>query len=135
MTYDKDETKTKLAKNTFERTGYAFVKWTLNENGTGTEYTDEQEVANLTSENGGVVNLYAQWTEKTDVSYTVKYLEKDTNKVLADEVTRTNQAFNSTQTETAKAITGYTAEETTKQITLDAYGKEITFYYLSLIHI
>ena len=129
MVYDIDGSKTKLSANTFTRTGYSFVKWTVNSDGTGASYEDEEEVSNLTSENNGVVNLYANWTEKEDVGYTVRYLEKDTGKVLADEITRTNKTLNGTYTETAVSITGYTPDEETKQITLDTNGKVLTFYY------
>ena len=73
--------------------------------------------------------LVFYYTAKTDVSYTVKYLEKDTNKVLADEELRTNKTFNETCKETAKVVTGYTVDETEKTITLDAYNKELVFYY------
>ena len=67
MTYDKQEA---LTANAFTRTGYTFKEWNTKANGTGTAYTNKQEVKNLTSENNGVVILYAQWKEN---QYTVKY--------------------------------------------------------------
>ena len=51
----------KLTKNTFEKEGYAFVKWTTNADGTGTEYADEALVSNLVDEDNGNLNLFAQW--------------------------------------------------------------------------
>ena len=52
-----------LTANGFSRTGYTFKNWNTKPDGTGTSYTNQQSVKNLTSVNGGVVNLYAQWTK------------------------------------------------------------------------
>lgn len=41
--------------------GARFIGWNTKADGTGTAYTDEQEVLNLTSEVNGLVTLYAQW--------------------------------------------------------------------------
>ena len=70
------------------------------------------------------------YTANTDVSYTVNYLEKDTNNVLATAKTVTGKTFNSTVSEDAVAVTGYTVvAPSTQSLTLDAYNKSITFYY------
>ena len=53
----------KLTANSFTRTGYSFNSWNTNTGGTGTKYTNQQSVKNLTSTNNETVNLYAQWTE------------------------------------------------------------------------
>ena len=45
-----------LSKNTFTREGYSFKNWNTKADGTGTAYTDEEEVSNL-----GEITLYAQW--------------------------------------------------------------------------
>jgi uncharacterized repeat protein (TIGR02543 family) len=50
-----------LTKNAYEKTGYTFMGWNTVQNGSGTAYTDEQAVMNLTAVSGGVYNLYAQW--------------------------------------------------------------------------
>ena len=68
--------------------------------------------------------------DREDVSYKVNYLEKDTNKILKAAETRTEKTFGDKYEETAPAITGYSVVGTGKQeIVLDAYNKEITFYY------
>lgn len=59
MTYG---TAKNLTANGFTRTGHAFKNWNTKSDGTGTSYSDKQSVNNLTSTNGGTVNLYAQWT-------------------------------------------------------------------------
>lgn len=54
-----------LKANTYTKTGYEFVGWNTEPDGTGTDYYDEERVSNLTSVNGGVVTLYAQWEDNT----------------------------------------------------------------------
>lgn len=49
------------ADEVFTRTGYYLDRWTTEPNGSGTAYTDGQEVSMLTAEQGGTVTLYAQW--------------------------------------------------------------------------
>lgn len=58
FTYDKSQA---LTANAFTRTGYIFENWATKADGTGTLYTDQQIVQNLTTENGGTVTLYAKW--------------------------------------------------------------------------
>lgn len=52
---------THLSKNSYTRTGYEFVGWNTKANGTGQFFSDGQEVINLSSEENGFVQLYAQW--------------------------------------------------------------------------
>ena len=58
----------KLTKNAFTKTGYNFKNWNTAADGSGTTYTDEQSVTNLTETTGGVVTLYAIWTAKSSSS-------------------------------------------------------------------
>ena len=62
-----------LPANQFIREGYTFAGWNTAADGTGTAYADKQEISNLTEENGGLVTLYAQWTESKPVTYTVSF--------------------------------------------------------------
>ncbi len=55
----------KLTANGFKRTGYTFNGWNRKADGTGTAYTNQQSVNNLTSTNGATVTLYAQWKPNT----------------------------------------------------------------------
>ncbi len=64
--------KVNLTLNTFTRTGHNFTGWNTKADGTGTTYTDGQEVQDLSPESGAVVDLYAQW-EPISVSYQVVY--------------------------------------------------------------
>ena len=70
---------------------YTFKNWSINENGSGNTYKNKEKVLNLSSEEGGVVDLYAQWNPGS-VSYTPTrtgytfigwYLDKEcTQKIL-----------------------------------------------------
>ena len=59
MAYDIEDQFTSVA---FERDYYTFTKWNTKANGSGTSYTNEQSVKNLTTTAGEVITLYAQWT-------------------------------------------------------------------------
>lgn len=68
FTYNEDAKA--LTTNVFTRTGYTFAGWNTVADGSGTSYTNEQSVYNLTAENNATINLYAQWTANT---YTVTF--------------------------------------------------------------
>ena len=77
-----------------------------------------------------VINIY--YTKRTDLSYTVNYLEKDTNKVLHEAKTVDKQTFGDTVTETAIDVQGYNKVDPTSQnltVTADPAENVITFYY------
>ena len=54
-------TSSNLSANEFSCSGYSFLKWTTNQDGTGNSYNNEQSVNNLTTTENATVNLYAQW--------------------------------------------------------------------------
>ena len=60
-TYDKAQA---LTANGFTKTGYRFAGWATSSGGS-VVYSNRQSVKNLTSVNGGTVNLYAKWTPNT----------------------------------------------------------------------
>lgn len=62
MTYGTE--KPLIAKG-FTRDGYEFTGWNTKADGSGTTYGDKEVVKDLTSENGGTVNLYAQWSKNS----------------------------------------------------------------------
>lgn len=61
----------KLTKNTFTRENYNFGGWNTEVDGSGTQYTDEQEIISTTYITENEINLYAQWTQNP--VYTVEY--------------------------------------------------------------
>lgn len=58
FTYDVRQT---LTANTFTREGFTFQGWGKAKSSTTANYTDQQNVRNLTTTNYGVVTLYAVW--------------------------------------------------------------------------
>ena len=62
VTHTYDESKA-LSEATFSNPGYEFLKWNTKADGTGTSYTDKQEVINLTATQGANITLYAIWTK------------------------------------------------------------------------
>lgn len=62
----------KLTKNGYGAVGYTFDGWSTNQDGTGSVYTDEQSIQNLSTVNDGVVTLHARWEiNKHNISYAV----------------------------------------------------------------
>lgn len=89
----------------------------------GTDYTVTSNTSTITIK-----------VVKSETAYTVKYLEKDTNKELADSKTVSNQYVYDTITEEAISITGYNlaeGENSEKELKLSKDSKEnvIIFYY------
>ena len=91
------------------------------------EKTENSPLTIGTDESTNVIKVY--YKKKTDLSYTVKYLEKDTDKVLHEEKLVENQTFGNSVTEKAVAIDGYTPEKKEETITIGTEKNEITFYY------
>lgn len=75
-------------------------------------------------------NLITLYYVAKTYGYTVKYLEKDTGKVLADEK-KGSAVFGSEVTETAVNVKGYSvAHELSKTVTIHDGENIITFYYV-----
>ena len=78
---------------------------------------------------GGVKNVFTFiYVAKPEVTYTVKYLEKGTEKQLADPKTVTTR--DAVVTEPFKQIAGYAPDAYQKQLVLAAEGNVITFWYV-----
>lgn len=90
MTVDPDQS-VALTANAFTREGYSFTGWNTKADGTGTSYTDEATVSNLTQNDS--VTLYAQWKAN---DYTVKLysnllrgMDNTSSSVTAEAITYT----------------------------------------------
>ena len=83
-----------LSANTFTRTGYIFAGWNSKADGTGTAYTDGQEVINLTAVRDEVVTMYAQWTP---IHYTVAFNANSGEGTMADQAFTYDEAQKLTQ--------------------------------------
>lgn len=64
-----------LTTNTYTRSGYYFLGWNSNADGSGTAYYNGKSVQNLTTIDGGIVTLYAQWAKK----YTLYFVQAGCN--------------------------------------------------------
>ncbi len=64
QSFDSGVAKT-LSANTFTKTGYTFNGWNTLANGSGTAYTDKQEVTFSPTNDGDSITLYAQWKQCT----------------------------------------------------------------------
>ena len=74
-----------------------------------------------------IINVIYQ--KRNDLTYKVKYIEKETGNIL-EEIIKENNTYNSTITEVAKTIKGYNVIlDSTQDIIIDQDNKEITFYY------
>lgn len=60
----------KLYENKFSKKGYIFTGWNLDKNGQGVSFYNQAEVRNLTSIEGKVITLYAQWKP---ITYTIVF--------------------------------------------------------------
>jgi len=80
-TYDEPKP---LTANGYFYTGNTFVGWAKTEGGT-VEFTDEQSVVNLTTENNATVMLYARWGTK---KYYINY-DKNSDEAIGDMTTST----------------------------------------------
>ena len=97
-TYDVAQT---LRPNAFTKSGYTFAGWTINQDGTGTVYTDEQSVSNLTTTNNGSVTLYAKWTPNNyQVVYNANGGEGEMSNTSCTFDTETQLATNNGNTQT-----------------------------------
>ena len=108
--------------------GYVFVGWSATENGAATHFPGD---AVYVPKDGA--DLYAVWTKRTDLSYTVRYLDKDTGASLSSEVTVPNQTFDTSVNAADHRIDiiGYkfdSAEPETLKI--GAEGNVIKLYYV-----
>lgn len=91
-----------LTTNAFVRTGYIFKGWATSAGGS-VSYTNGQSVKNLSTVDGGVVNLYAVWVEQT---YTVSYNANGGTGAPASQTKRHSVAL--TLSTTKPTRTGYT---------------------------
>ena len=108
--------------------GYSFLSWT---DKNGRVVSNELKFVPEKVDGLNVEASYtANFTPRTDISYTVNYLESGTGNVLAPVKTVTGRTFNTLVTETAIAINGYSLNSALNvTITLGSGSNVINFYY------
>ena len=137
VTYTYDEEYT-FKTNTFTKTGYTFVNWNTESDGTGTSYEEGETFTNLTSTDGDIIYLYAQWDP---ITYTITfdgnsgsgsmenieatYDEEYT--LTANAFTRTGYTFTGWNTESDGTGTTYEDGATVSNLTTTD-GETVTLY-------
>ncbi len=104
MVYGKAD---KLSSNGYTLTGYAFAGWSfVDDNGDIHTYTDEEEVKNLTSVDGGAVTLKAIW-KKNQHTVTYTYTADVTGQPALPAIT-THSYNDEVTVESNPVLPGYT---------------------------
>lgn len=109
-----------LPANTFSKTGFQFAEWNTQADGTGTAYADKSTVTDIATaeNNGGTVNLYAQWkmaapkikkAKSTSPSYINVTFAKSQSVSGYEIQYSTGKKFKATKTETVKAAKNATS--------------------------
>ena len=126
MTYDASAS---LERNSYTKTGYTFTDWNTQADGSGTAYGDGEEVKNLTTADGEVVKLYAQWRAN---KYSIQFdgntadggsmadqaMTYDASASLAsNSYTKTGYTFTGWNTQAAGGGTAYGDGENVKNLT------------------
>ena len=123
---------TPLTANAFTKTGYHFTNWATASDGSGTSYTDGQNVTNI-----GNVTLYARWAVNT---YTIAFNANGgtgtmANKAMtygvasnltANSFTRSGYTFKNWNTEADGSGTTYTNSQSVNLTT--EHGATVTLY-------
>ncbi len=108
--FDVGESK-KLSDKQFTRTGYEFLKWTTESNGSGNSYENKETVKDISSA-GTTLPLYAQWTP---IEYIIRYNGNgNTSGSTASSSHTYDQAKSLTKNgfkKTGYTFTGWTTEE------------------------
>ena len=115
-----------LTQSYMTRAGYTFDGWYTNEN-----CTDETKFAETTMP-AHDVTLYAKWTAKGNITYTVEHYQQNVTSdnytlVSADTETKTGVTGQKTAAE-AKDYTGFTAQKITQE-TINGNGKTVVKVY------
>ena len=124
-TTDAEITNTEMP--TTSKNGYTFAGWYDNSEFTGTAVTALPDAYPA-----GTTTYYAKWTIRTDLSYTVNYLEKGTTNVLATAKTQGNQTFGTeiTSADEVISINGYNFDSADKEkLTIGTGENVINLYY------
>lgn len=100
MTFGEAKT---LPANAFVWSGHTYTGWDTEANGSGAHYGDQDNVADLTTEDNVIVNLYAQW------SINPFHIDYDGNEATSGEMATTNCEYDQecTLRENTFARTGY----------------------------
>ena len=104
--------------------GYAFVGWFYkDENGAEKPFSFEMGITKDYS-------LYPKWSNQVNVTYTIQYIDRGTEKEIADSDTASAR-MGSTVTVKSKAVAGYFPELTSTSVQITEENQVIKLYYKS----
>jgi hypothetical protein len=118
--------------------GYEFAGWERDDGQTYNDLNDVYSKLNQKTADAGTYTLYqnttftAKFKPKTNLSYTVKYLEKGTNKKLHDEKTASNKTFGDVvdPKDEVIGINGYNYDSASPEtLTIGTDDNVLTLYY------
>lgn len=104
------------------RSGYVFVGWFYKDNGTEKPFSFEMGITKN-------YDLYPKWSNEVNVSYTIRYVDKTTDKPIASDDTGSAR-IGSSVTVKSKPIDGYFPEKTSTSVQINQEGQVITLYYV-----
>lgn len=105
------------------RSGYVFVGW----------FYEEDDVEKPFSFEMGITknyDLYPKWSNQVNVTYTIQYIDRKTDKEIADSYTASAR-MGSTVTVKSKAVAGYFPELTSTSVQITEENQVIKLYYQS----
>lgn len=131
QTFTYDDEKKALSTNKFERAGYTFLGWNTDKDAKVADFSNKQEVRNLTSENNGKVILYAIWKANPDTPYTVKHMVEDVagGTYSEKDVENLKGTTDTKVTPRTKEYVGFTAPATQSAVIAGDGSTVVTYNY------
>ena len=105
------------------RSGYVFVGWFYKEGDVEKPFSFEMGITKD-------YNLYPKWSNQVNVTYTIQYIDRKTDKEIADSYTASAR-MGSTVTVKSKAVAGYFPELTSTSVQITEENQVIKLYYQS----
>lgn len=102
--------------------GYVFVGWFYKEDGVEKPFSFEMGITKN-------YDLYPKWSNEVNVSYTIRYVDKTTDKPITSDDTGSAR-IGSSVTVKSKAVSGFFPEKTSTSVQIDQEGQVITLYYV-----
>lgn len=105
------------------KSGYVFVGWFYKEGDVEKPFSFEMGITKD-------YNLYPKWSNQVNVTYTIQYIDRKTDKEIADSYTASAR-MGSTVTVKSKAVAGYFPELTSTSVQITEENQVIKLYYQS----
>lgn len=112
----------KLTVSGFYKDGFEFSGWNTKADGSGTSYSDQQSIKNLTATDNEVIQLYAQWSKEITLTFN---LNGGTYKNSSDSIKLKAKVYNNVNSYSFNIKGGGTAdyEDKGQSIKFNCYGE------------